>query len=180
MSNQIRPLHPVLGPREQVVLEIAVESAVTTFTWIIIDEQGQVVAGQEMDRKSPKGLPLGQEFSVTVGANELDYWQNPKEPPAGRPVHPHEGDKPGDKNDEQDLFLDSGDYQVQLYLGHPEKRGTAKIRFGKLDLLDEDAFSVSEHDVSAAPGKMRLRSDNHCVSRWSGKGPASGLNGSRR
>lgn len=153
MSNQIRPLHPVLGPREQVVLEIAVESAVTIFTWIIIDKEGQVVAGQEMDRKSPKGLPLGQEFSVTVGANELGYWQNPKEPPAGRQVHPHEGDKPGDKNDEQDLFLDSGDYQVQLYLGHPEKRGTAKIRFGKLDLLDEDAFSVSEHDVAAAPGE---------------------------
>ncbi len=137
MSNQIRPLVPKFGLDDRVVLEIAVESAVTTFTWVVLDEDGVVVAGQEVDRKAPKkGLPLGQEFSVTVAADELAY---------GRALG-----EPGHGLDVSDLG--EGDYQIQLYLGHPDRRGAVKTRFGKLELLDEDAFSVSRGAPSTGSG----------------------------
>lgn len=67
MSNQIRPVHRVLQPKEPVVLEIAVESAVETFTWVILNKRGTRVASGEQDRRQAAGRPmLGPEFSVTV------------------------------------------------------------------------------------------------------------------
>src|SRR6476660_5808264 len=116
MSNQIRPL---LGPDNQLVLEIAVESAVQRFTWVIFDEEGRVLAGDEVDRQAtPSGIPLGQEFSIPVTERHIAY---PSE-------------KLHLKHDE--IHDDGGDpdggFQVRLYDGHPQRRGSAQTRFGKL------------------------------------------------
>ena len=138
MSNQIRPLHQVFDPEVRVVLEIGVESGVSTFTWIILDEHGRVVAGREMDRTPPDdGLPLGQEFSITVMESDTDYGEQ------------LEGKDVASRDDDSPALAVPGNYQVQLYLGHPERRNTrVRTRFAKLQLLDEDAFTVSDSEGS--------------------------------
>ena len=124
MSNEIRPRHDHLGRADDVVLQIAVESTVETFTWLILDDEGNPVAGAEVDRRAtPSGLELSQEFSVTVSSEHFEYAD-------------------GDFGE-----FPAGDYQVHLYLGVPPPNAkTPRTRFGKLQLLDEDAFSISDHE----------------------------------
>ena len=137
MSNEIRPSVDAGG---KLVLEIAVESTVQTFTWVILDQAGKVVAGDEVDRGTTGGgVPLGQEFSVIVTDAHGHYWHG-------------NGNGKGKGEDEREahaMQLGTGDYQVQLYLDHPQRRGSARTRFGKLELLDEDAFSVLNEGVVA-------------------------------
>jgi hypothetical protein len=139
MSNEIRPTVDSVG---RLVLEIAVESVVRSFTWVIVDKVGAIVAGDEVDRDATgKDAPLGQEFSVTVTGKHLSYEKNERERSSAHisPSSPAE--------------LPTGDYQVRLYLGHPQASGSPKTKFGKLELLDEDAFSVLGDDV-VAPGNV--------------------------
>jgi len=128
MSNEIRPINNNIGFGGDVVLQIAVESTVETFTWLILDHEGQPVAGAEVDRRAKgEGLGLSQEFSVTVTGEHAAY------------VGSASGTEPGT----EPLFA-TGDYQVHLYNGTPPTRAKSPTtRFGNLELLDEDAFSVS-------------------------------------
>lgn len=137
MSNEIRPSRLVYPFGHDVVLEIAVESAVEKFTWLIVDGQGRPVAARKIDRsptseelKQGKAVPLGGEFSIVV-----------TDPDDFETAQPEGGELRG---------LDSGSYQVRLYNGFPPAGAkTARGMFGKLELLDEDAFTISESDDHA-------------------------------
>ncbi|HET8960649.1 hypothetical protein [Nocardioides sp.] len=127
MSNQIRPQYEVLVASDHQILEIGVESAVDTFTWVVVDSRGKAVVHRTMDRGE------SGEFSVTVGADEKDeLWADSS----------------------MERHFPQGDYRVRLYHGAPNLRNTTYSgQFGKLDLLDEDAFSVvSEPQQSATEG----------------------------
>lgn len=135
MSNEIRPSRLVYALDHEIVLEIAVESAVEKFTWLIVDDQGRPVAARKVDRsaasqeiKDGTAVPLGGEFSTVVTDDDLETAQ------------------PGADGDAL-RELDAGSYQVRLYNGFPPAQATtARGMFGKLELLDEDAFTVSESD----------------------------------
>lgn len=121
ISNEIRPVRDHFGSEDEIVLQIAVESTVETFAWVILDDEGSLVAGAEVDRRAtPTSFGRGRKFSVTVTEKNFRY--------IGRV----RGFQPGD-------------YQVQLYRGTPSPNAKSpKTRFGKLDLLEEAAFSISE------------------------------------
>lgn len=143
MSNKITATADAEG---KLVLDIAVESAVNTFTWVILDKTGAVVAGNEVDRSpTDTGVPLGQEFSVIVTDAHRHYWDDASQKKDG-PAQPKTGKNPRDDAATQ---LDPGNYQVQLYGGRPLEIGSDKDRFAELQFLDEDAFSVLNERVVA-------------------------------
>lgn len=143
MSNQIRPLNRVFALTDPVVLEISVESAVETFTWVILDADNEPVALRSMTRLSKDGKTVdpGQEFAVTVAGS--DQWPDEGEPSA---ILAEE--------------IGEGDFRLRLYAEEPRtttRKTITKAALAKFvssaDLLDEDAFSVTWQDVveGAAP-----------------------------
>lgn len=125
MSNQIRPVSRVFAPGDAIVLEIAIESAVSSFTWVVLeDAEGDpapVAWGWRPKGKSSR-RPAA-EHSITV------------EPADGRGLA-HGG-------------LAEGDYLVRLYHGRPddltEQDPDEVAAFAQdAELLDEDAFSITE------------------------------------
>jgi hypothetical protein len=128
MSNQIRPVSRAFDLEEAVIVEIAIESAVSSFTWVVFQEGA------------------GEPVPVAWG------WR-PKGKSTRRPASEHSITVRGS----DDNLLGEGDYLLRLYDGRPddlnEKDPDEITAFAQsADLLDEDAFTVTGQDIPESAG----------------------------
>lgn len=137
MSNQIRPVSRVFAPGDAIVLEIAIESAVTAFTWVLSteDDKGtEVVVARGWRPKTGVRKPPS-EVSVTLAPADL----------AGFGL---------DASESRDLRagLWGGDFVVRLYNGKPSDPDDLDDFLATAELLDEDAFSVTDQGIAESAG----------------------------
>lgn len=135
MSNQIRPTSRVFDPKDPVILEIAVESAVSSYTWVgFVETDGgdevPVFAGWR-PRSGTRKAPA--EVSVTLTENDLlpdgaalinDYRAADGRPPL--------------------------DFIIRLYAGRPGSLDEVEAFTAANEPLDQDAFSIAHQSPTAA------------------------------
>ena len=127
MANQIRPVRRVFSEGEAVVLEIAIESAVTAFTWAVFaaavdDDQDEQLVAVGWKPKGGGRRPA-PEHSITVSSGQ-----------------PYEDDD----RIHDDGSMQPGDYQVRLYSGKPKRDQDPSDFVEDASVLDSDAFTVAE------------------------------------
>lgn len=121
MSNQIRPVSRAFDADESVVIEIAIESAVSAFTFVVFDAAEEAISWGSRPKSSTSNRRPAAEHSITIYDRTVT------------------GPSPS--------LLPEGDYTVQLFEGRPPQADAASVLqvesfADDATVLDEDAFSV--------------------------------------
>lgn len=121
MSNQIRPVSRAFDADESVVIEIAIESAVSAFTFVVFDADENPISWGSRPKSAGSTRRPAAEHSIRVydRTSSLSQTEN----------------------------LPEGDYTVRLFDGRPAQAdvagaGQVESFADSATVLDEDAFSV--------------------------------------